>query len=168
LTSSTAWGSTVTCDDATDGRGSRLLIETVGDVVAAVAAVNEVCACGGGAGVGVEGRLAKNEANGLGILECDEDVLEVELVAVVLMVEIGRAPGRGGSGGFGAWVLGGSGSIVKPFVMVKDGKVVDDVQGSGGSFRRADVRVFESCRALKRGDAGWRVDVNVTVFLPVL
>lgn len=40
------------------------------------------------------------------------------------MVDIGRAPDRGGSGGFWAWGLGGKGRIVWEFTILKEGKPV--------------------------------------------
>lgn len=66
-------------------------------------------------GAGLEGRLPTSEANRFGILECEEDALEVVVVGVILpppILNINCVPGRGGSGGFGAGGFGGKGRVV--------------------------------------------------------
>lgn len=82
-----------------------------------------------------------------------------------MVVEMGRAPGRGGRGGFGVWVLGGNGSVVSPCVTRNSVCREWDEDGRGGSFRRAVGRELGSRRGWKRGEDGCSVDVNVIVFL---
>lgn len=98
--------STIVCESVPviEAGGSRLRTEAGGDAATG--------------GVGVDGRLPKSDANGLGIREDEDDGVP----EVADEVDIGRAPGRGGRGGLGGTgALGGSGRVASVIETFTDG-----------------------------------------------